>query len=153
MARAQRRPAASAGQHRRFYVPLISQTFCANDCTYFVRLHELTASSVRRWMRWIFKGVRCYPVNPGFEHLLLVTGEHQAKVGMYLLSPSFTGYPPSISSRRWKSSLSQEKTTRAKRWGSMAWMVYQEQHEGQSMHSITQRERNRPFLAAGNADG
>ncbi len=31
-----------------------------------------------------------------FEHLLLVTGEHQAKVVNGPFSPSFTGYPPSI---------------------------------------------------------
>lgn len=63
----------------------------------------------------------------GFEHLLLVTGEHQAKVGMDYFSPSFTGYPPSIFIITDGSpALSQENYAELKTLGIDGVMVYQE---------------------------
>ncbi|MEX9254864.1 2-iminoacetate synthase ThiH [Pseudenterobacter timonensis] len=64
-----------------FYVPLYLSNLCANDCTYCgfsmsnrIRRKTLDADDIAR---------ECTAIREmGFEHLLLVTGEHQAKVGM-----------------------------------------------------------------------
>ncbi len=47
-------------QYCQFYVPLYLSNLCANDCTYcgFSMSNRIKR---KRWMRWIFKGVRCYP--------------------------------------------------------------------------------------------
>ncbi|KFC84850.1 2-iminoacetate synthase ThiH [Buttiauxella agrestis] len=64
-----------------FYVPLYLSNLCANDCTYCgfsmsnkLKRKTLNAPEIERECEAIRK--------LGFEHLLLVTGEHQTKVGM-----------------------------------------------------------------------
>lgn len=64
-----------------FYVPLYLSNLCANDCTYcgfsmsnHIKRKTLNAEEIER---------ECAAIKAlGFEHLLLVTGEHQTKVGM-----------------------------------------------------------------------
>ncbi|CNJ20289.1 MULTISPECIES: 2-iminoacetate synthase ThiH [Yersinia] len=64
-----------------FYVPLYLSNLCANDCTYCgfsmsnrIKRKTLDEAEIIR---------ECEAIKAlGFEHLLLVTGEHQAKVGM-----------------------------------------------------------------------
>ena len=64
-----------------FYVPLYLSNLCANDCTYCgfsmsnrIKRKTLDAAEIAR---------ECEAIKAlGFEHLLLVTGEHQTKVGM-----------------------------------------------------------------------
>lgn len=64
-----------------FYVPLYLSNLCANDCTYcgfsmsnYLKRKTLDAAEIER---------ECAAIKAlGFEHLLLVTGEHQRKVGM-----------------------------------------------------------------------
>lgn len=64
------------------YVPLYLSNLCANDCTYCgfsmsnrVKRKMLNAAEIER---------ECLAIKAmGFEHLLLVTGEHRAKVGMH----------------------------------------------------------------------
>lgn len=64
-----------------FYVPLYLSNLCANDCTYCgfsmsnqLKRKTLGATEIER---------ECAAIKAlGFEHLLLVTGEHQRKVGM-----------------------------------------------------------------------
>lgn len=64
-----------------FYVPLYLSNLCANDCTYCgfsmsnrIKRKTLDETEIVR---------ECAAIRElGFEHLLLVTGEHQAKVGM-----------------------------------------------------------------------
>lgn len=64
-----------------FYVPLYLSNLCANDCTYCgfsmsnkLKRKTLDQQEIERECEAIRK--------LGFEHLLLVTGEHQTKVGM-----------------------------------------------------------------------
>lgn len=64
-----------------FYIPLYLSNLCANDCTYCgfsmsnkIRRKTLDAREIDAECRAIR--------DMGFEHLLLVTGEHQTKVGM-----------------------------------------------------------------------
>ncbi|GAA3916972.1 MULTISPECIES: 2-iminoacetate synthase ThiH [Gibbsiella] len=84
-----------------FYVPLYLSNLCANDCTYcgfsmsnHIKRKTLNADEIER---------ECVAIKAlGFEHLLLVTGEHQTKVGM----DYFRQHIPSI--RRHFSSLMME---------------------------------------------
>lgn len=79
--RAQRLTRQRFGNTVSFYVPLYLSNLCANDCTYCgfsmsnrIKRKTLDAAEIAR---------ECAAIrNPGFEHLLLVTGEHQGKVGM-----------------------------------------------------------------------
>lgn len=64
-----------------FYVPLYLSNLCANECTYCgfsmsnrLKRKTLNEQEIERECEAIRK--------LGFEHLLLVTGEHQTKVGM-----------------------------------------------------------------------
>ena len=64
-----------------FYVPLYLSNLCANDCTYcgFSMSNKLK----RKTLDEQEIGRECEAIRKlGFEHLLLVTGEHQTKVGM-----------------------------------------------------------------------
>ena len=79
--RAQRLTRQRFGNTVSFYVPLYLSNLCANDCTYCgfsmsnrIKRKTLDAAEIVR---------ECAAIrNLGFEHLLLVTGEHQGKVGM-----------------------------------------------------------------------
>ncbi|WP_058914230.1 2-iminoacetate synthase ThiH [Entomohabitans teleogrylli] len=69
------------GNTVNFYVPLYLSNLCANDCTYCgfsmsnrLKRKTLNDEEIER---------ECAAIrNLGFTHLLLVTGEHQSKVGM-----------------------------------------------------------------------
>lgn len=78
---AQRLTRQRFGHTVSFYVPLYLSNLCANDCTYcgfsmsnHIKRKTLNADEIAR---------ECAAIKAlGFEHLLLVTGEHQTKVGM-----------------------------------------------------------------------
>lgn len=109
-----------------FYVPLYLSNLCANDCTYCgfsmsnrIKRKTLDAAEIAR---------ECEAIKAlGFEHLLLVTGEHQTKVGM----DYFRQHIPAI--RRHFSSLmmevqplAQEEYAELKTLGLDGVLVYQE---------------------------
>lgn len=79
--RAQRLTRQRFGNTVSFYVPLYLSNLCANDCTYCgfsmsnrIKRKTLDEGEIAR---------ECAAIREmGFEHLLLVTGEHQGKVGM-----------------------------------------------------------------------
>lgn len=79
--RAQRLTRQRFGNTVSFYVPLYLSNLCANDCTYCgfsmsnrIKRKTLDEAEIAR---------ECAAIREmGFEHLLLVTGEHQSKVGM-----------------------------------------------------------------------
>lgn len=109
-----------------FYVPLYLSNLCANDCTYCgfsmsnkLKRKTLDEEEIAR---------ECEAIRQlGFEHLLLVTGEHQTKVGM----DYFRQHLPAI--RRRFSSLQMEvqpldehEYAELKKLGLDGVMVYQE---------------------------
>lgn len=79
--RAKRLTRQRFGNTVSFYVPLYLSNLCANDCTYcgfsmsnHIKRKTLDENEIAR---------ECAAIRAmGFEHLLLVTGEHQTKVGM-----------------------------------------------------------------------
>jgi tyrosine lyase ThiH len=117
-----------------FYVPLYLSNLCANDCTYCgfsmsnrIRRKTLDAQEIAR---------ECEAIREmGFAHLLLVTGEHQTKVGM----DYFRRHLPDIR-RRFASlqmevqPLSQEEYAELKTLGLDGVMVYQETYH-QAMYA------------------
>lgn len=130
--RAQRLTRQRFGNTVSFYVPLYLSNLCANDCTYcgfsmsnHLKRKTLDAQEIAR---------ECAALRDlGFEHLLLVTGEHQGKVGM----DYFRRHLPDI--RRQFASLqmevqplSAEEYAELKTLGLDGVMVYQETyHEAQ----------------------
>ncbi|MCE0814905.1 2-iminoacetate synthase ThiH [Buttiauxella sp. S04-F03] len=79
--RAQQLTRQRFGNTVSFYVPLYLSNLCANDCTYcgFSMSNKLK----RKTLDEQEIGRECEAIRKlGFEHLLLVTGEHQTKVGM-----------------------------------------------------------------------
>ena len=80
--RAQRLTRQRFGNVVSFYVPLYLSNLCANDCTYCGFSMSNRIEAAKRWMKRILPGKAPLYGEMGFEHLLLVTGEHQAKVGM-----------------------------------------------------------------------
>lgn len=80
-AKAQRLTRQRFGNTVSFYVPLYLSNLCANDCTYCgfsmsnrIKRKTLDSEEIAR---------ECEAIRAlGFDHLLLVTGEHQSKVGM-----------------------------------------------------------------------
>lgn len=80
-----------------FYVPLYLSNLCANDCTYcgfsmsnHLKRKTLDAAEIER---------ECTAIKAlGFEHLLLVTGEHQRKVGMDYFRQHLANIRPHFSS-------------------------------------------------------
>ncbi|SMG60995.1 2-iminoacetate synthase ThiH [Cedecea sp. NFIX57] len=92
--RAQQLTRQRFGNTVSFYVPLYLSNLCANDCTYCgfsmsnkLKRKTLDEAEIERECEAIRK--------LGFEHLLLVTGEHQTKVGM----DYFRQHLPAIRSR------------------------------------------------------
>jgi len=79
--RAQQLTRQRFGNTVSFYIPLYLSNLCANDCTYCgfsmsnkIKRKTLDTQEIEQECAAIRK--------MGFEHLLLVTGEHQTKVGM-----------------------------------------------------------------------
>lgn len=129
--RAQRLTRQRFGNTVSFYVPLYLSNLCANDCTYCG--FSMSNHIKRKTLNDVEIARECVAIRElGFEHLLLVTGEHQAKVGM----DYFRRHLPNI--RRQFASLqmevqplSTEEYAELKTLGLDGVMVYQETyHEG-----------------------
>lgn len=124
--RAQKLTRQRFGNTVSFYVPLYLSNLCANDCTYCG--FSMSNRIKRKTLDEVDIQRECDAIRKlGFEHLLLVTGEHQAKVGM----DYFRRHLPAI--RRQFSSLqmevqplSQENYAELKTLGIDGVMVYQD---------------------------
>ncbi|CNI38669.1 2-iminoacetate synthase ThiH [Yersinia pekkanenii] len=109
-----------------FYVPLYLSNLCANDCTYCgfsmsnrIKRKTLNEAEIIR---------ECEAIKAlGFEHLLLVTGEHQAKVGMDYFRRHFPAIRSRFSSLMMEvQPLAEEEYAELKILGLDGVMVYQE---------------------------
>lgn len=109
-----------------FYVPLYLSNLCANDCTYCgfsmsnrIRRKTLDAQEIAR---------ECEAIRElGFDHLLLVTGEHQSKVGMDYFREHLPAIRRQFASLQMEvQPLSQEEYAELKGLGLDGVMVYQE---------------------------
>ena len=79
--RAQQLTRQRFGNTVSFYVPLYLSNLCANDCTYCG--FSMSNHIKRKTLDEVEIARECAAIREmGFEHILLVTGEHQGKVGM-----------------------------------------------------------------------
>ncbi len=108
------------------YVPLYLSNLCANDCTYCgfsmsnrIRRKTLDAREIVR---------ECDALREmGFQHLLLVTGEHQSKVGMDYFREHLPAIRARFSSLHMEvQPLAQEEYAELKTLGLDGVLVYQE---------------------------
>ena len=124
--RAQQLTRQRFGNTVSFYVPLYLSNLCANDCTYCgfsmsnrIRRKTLDAQEIAR---------ECSAIREmGFEHLLLVTGEHQTKVGMAYFRQHLPAIRRQFASVQMEvQPLAQEEYAELKTLGLDGVMVYQE---------------------------
>jgi 2-iminoacetate synthase len=130
--KAQRLTRQRFGNTVSFYVPLYLSNLCANDCTY------CGFSMSNRIKRKTLEGAEiareCAAIREmGFEHLLLVTGEHQGKVGMDYFRQHLPGIRSQFASLQMEvQPMSTEEYAELKTLGLDGVMVYQETwHEAQ----------------------
>jgi 2-iminoacetate synthase len=124
--RAQQLTRQRFGNTVSFYVPLYLSNLCANDCTYcgfsmsnHIKRKTLDSQEISR---------ECQAISAmGFEHLLLVTGEHQTKVGMDYFRRHLPDIRHRFSSMQMEvQPLSQAEYAELKTLGLDGVMVYQE---------------------------
>lgn len=130
--RAQRLTRQRFGNTVSFYVPLYLSNLCANDCSYCgfsmsnrIKRKTLNAEEI---------AAECAAIRRlGFDHLLLVTGEHQGKVGMDYFRAHLPAIRQQFASLQMEvQPLSLEEYAELKTLGLDGVMVYQETwHEGQ----------------------
>lgn len=114
-----------------FYVPLYLSNLCANDCTYCgfsmsnrIKRKTLDDDEIAR---------ECAAIRQmGFEHILLVTGEHEKKTGMDYFRQQIPAIRRQFASLHMEvQPLSQAEYAELKTLGLDGVMVYQETyHEG-----------------------
>ncbi|HBI2888223.1 TPA: 2-iminoacetate synthase ThiH [Escherichia coli] len=133
--RAQRLTRQRFGNVVSFYVPLYLSNLCANDCTYCgfsmsnrIKRKTLDEADIARESAAIRE--------MGFEHLLLVTGEHQAKVGMDYFRRHLPALREQFSSLQMEvQPLAEAEYAELKQLGLDGVMVYQETyHEATYAH-------------------
>lgn len=120
-----------------FYAPLYLSNLCSNDCTYCgfsmsnrIKRKTLNAKEIEQ---------ECDALNAmGYEHLLLVTGEHQNKVGMDYFRQHLPSIRKKVSSLMMEvQPLSTEEYAELKNLGLDSVMVYQETY-----HTATYRQHH-----------
>lgn len=123
---AQRLTRQRFGHTVSFYVPLYLSNLCANDCTYCgfsmsnrIKRKTLDADEIAR---------ECAAIKAlGFDHLLLVTGEHQSKVGMDYFRAHFPAIRQQFASLQMEvQPLAEQEYAELKTLGLDGVMVYQE---------------------------
>ena len=126
---AQRLTRQRFGHTVSFYVPLYLSNLCANDCTYCgfsmsnrIKRKTLDAGEIAR---------ECAAIKAlGFDHLLLVTGEHQTKVGMDYFRTHFPAIRRQFASLQMEvQPLAEHEYAELKTLGLDGVMVYQETYQ------------------------
>lgn len=124
--KAQRLTRQRFGNAVGLYVPLYLSNLCANDCTYCgfsmsnrIKRKTLDAQEIAR---------ECDALREmGFQHLLLVTGEHQSKVGMDYFRTHLPAIRARFSSLQMEvQPLAEEEYAELKTLGLDGVLVYQE---------------------------
>ncbi|WP_411705701.1 2-iminoacetate synthase ThiH [Edaphovirga cremea] len=144
--RAQQLTRQRFGNTVSFYVPLYLSNLCANDCTYCgfsmsnrIKRKTLDEAEIDR---------ECAAIQAlGFEHLLLVTGEHKAKVGMDYFRQHFPAIRRRFSSLMIEvQPLAQEEYAELKTLGLDGVMVYQETYHAPTYQQHHLRGKKQDFF-------
>ncbi|MBS0971653.1 2-iminoacetate synthase ThiH [Nissabacter archeti] len=144
--RAQRLTRQRFGNTVSFYVPLYLSNLCANECTYCgfsmsnrIKRKTLDAAEIAR---------ECAAIKAlGFEHLLLVTGEHKTKVGMDYFRQHFGAIRRQFSSLMIEvQPLSQADYAELKTLGLDGVLVYQETYHAATYQQHHLRGQKQDFF-------
>lgn len=143
--RAQQLTRQRFGNIVNLYLPLYLSNFCSNDCTYcgfsmsnHIKRKTLDETSIIR---------ECEAIKAlGFEHLLLVTGEHRTKVGMNY----FRQHLPTIRNRfsalmMEVQPLEQDEYEELKTLGVDGVMIYQETYQATAYQQHHLRGQKQDF--------
>ncbi|AKJ43357.1 2-iminoacetate synthase ThiH [Pragia fontium] len=134
---AQRLTRIRFGNTVSFYAPLYLSNLCANDCTYCG--FSMSNQIKRKTLNTQEIEMECAALNAmGYEHLLLVTGEHQSKVGMAYFRQHLPAIRSKVSSLMMEvQPLSTQDYAELKGLGLDAVMVYQETY-----HALTYQQHH-----------
>lgn len=135
--RAQRLTRQRFGNTVGFYVPLYLSNLCANDCTYcgFSMSNHIKRKTLNQ--EEILREIAAIKAL-GFDNLLLVTGEHQRKVGMDYFREMFPLIRPHFSALMMEvQPMAQEDYAELKTLGLDGVMVYQETY-----HPVTYQQHH-----------
>lgn len=149
--RAQRLTRQRFGNTVSFYVPLYLSNLCANDCTYCgfsmsnrIKRKTLDEADIARESAAIRE--------MGFEHLLLVTGEHQAKVGMDYFRRHLPALREQFSSLQMSATAGGDGIRRVKAtWSGWRDGLSGDISRGDLCPPSSERQKTGLLLAAGNA--
>lgn len=144
--RAQRLTRQRFGNTVGFYVPLYLSNLCANECTYCgfsmsnrIKRKTLDEAEIAR---------ECAAIKAlGFDHLLLVTGEHKSKVGMDYFRRHFPAIRQQFSSLMIEvQPLAQEEYAELKELGLDGVLVYQETYHAATYQQHHLRGQKQDFF-------
>lgn len=133
------------GNTVNFFVPLYLSNLCANECSYCgfsmsnkIKRKTLNEDEIIR---------ECSSIKAkGFEHLLLVTGEHQTKVGMEYFRRHLPAIRKNFSALMMEvQPLTEQEYVELKKLGLDAVMVYQETYHAASYHQHHLRGKKKDF--------
>ncbi len=134
------------GNTMQMFVPLYLSNLCANECTYcgFTMSNKIkrTTLSVSETIREIDA------INAmGFSQVLLVTGEHESKVGMPYFEETLSAIRDNVSYLMMEvQPLKQDQYTALKARGLDAVLVYQETYSPQHYAAYHTRGKKQDFL-------
>lgn len=144
--KAQRLTRQRFGNTVGFYAPLYLSNLCANDCTYCgfsmsnrIKRKTLSEEEIQR---------ECQALNDlGYQHILLVTGEHQGKVGMDYFRHNLPLIRQRVSSLMMEvQPLATSDYTELKSLGLDAVMVYQETYHARTYQKNHLRGKKQDFF-------
>ncbi|AWK14776.1 2-iminoacetate synthase ThiH [Candidatus Fukatsuia symbiotica] len=133
------------GNTVHFFVPLYLSNLCANECSYcgFSMSNKIKRKTLNE--EEIIR--ECSAIKAqGFNHLLLVTGEHQTKVGMAYFRHHLPGIRQRFSSLMMEvQPLAEQEYAELKTLGLDGVMVYQETYHHASYHRHHLRGKKQDF--------
>ncbi|MFD1805975.1 2-iminoacetate synthase ThiH [Pasteurella oralis] len=124
--KAQRLTRQRFGNVVSFYLPLYLSNLCSNDCTYCG--FSMSNKIKRKILDLAEIEAECHAIKQlGYEHILLVTGEHQNKVGMHYFKQVLPKIRPHFSALLMEvQPLEQQEYAQLKQLGLDGVLVYQE---------------------------
>jgi len=133
------------GNTVNFFVPLYLSNLCANECSYcgFSMSNKIKRKTLNE--EEIIR--ECSAIKAqGFEHLLLVTGEHQKKIGMEYFRRHLPAIRKNFSALMMEvQPLTEHEYAELKKLGLDAVMVYQETYHTASYHQHHLRGKKQDF--------
>ncbi|WP_199609947.1 2-iminoacetate synthase ThiH [Flocculibacter collagenilyticus] len=133
------------GHALQLFIPLYLSNLCANECSYCG--FSMSNKIKRKTLTWEEVDAECLAIKAmGYDAILLVTGEHETKVGMAYFEQILPIVKKHFSYVMLECQpLSQHQYALVKQWGVDAVMVYQETYHKPSYQQYHLRGNKRDF--------